>query len=82
MIYNVADELLISWTLLLQTSHEMHKGRYRSSSNPYDRGVLGNIKECLFENLPPPSVDFRAVAQPDLTGSATATYAFAVHSGC
>ncbi|CAM0906034.1 unnamed protein product [Alopecurus aequalis] len=52
-----------------QTSHERHKGRYRSSSNPYDRGVLRNIKECLLIKLPPPRVDFRAVAQPNFTGS-------------
>ncbi|KAM0838105.1 hypothetical protein ACQ4PT_061184 [Festuca glaucescens] len=49
-----------------QTSHERHKGRYRSSPNPYDRGVHRNIKDCLFGTLPPPRVDFRAVAQPNL----------------
>ncbi|KQK16026.2 hypothetical protein BRADI_1g26370v3 [Brachypodium distachyon] len=45
------------------TSHERHKERYRSSSNPYDRGAVGNIKECLFQKLPPPRVNFRAVAE-------------------
>jgi len=46
----------------VQTSHERYKGRYRSSPNPYDKGVVGNIKECLFDKLPPPRVDFRAAA--------------------
>ncbi|KAK1680174.1 hypothetical protein QYE76_041022 [Lolium multiflorum] len=54
-----------------QTSHERHKGRYRSSPNPYDRGVLRNIKDCLFESLPPPRVDFRSVAQPNLMDQQT-----------
>ncbi|CAL5086490.1 unnamed protein product [Urochloa decumbens] len=45
------------------TSHEMDKGRYRSSPNPYDKGALANIRECLFEELPPPRVDFRAAAE-------------------
>ncbi|WVZ66063.1 hypothetical protein U9M48_015337 [Paspalum notatum var. saurae] len=47
-----------------KTSHEWEKGRYRSSPNPYDKGALGNIKECLFDKLPPPGVDFRATAEP------------------
>uniref|UniRef100_A0ACD5UZQ4 Uncharacterized protein n=1 Tax=Avena sativa TaxID=4498 RepID=A0ACD5UZQ4_AVESA len=67
-----------------QTSHETHKGQYRSSHNPYDRGVLRNFRECLFEKLPPPRVDFRAVAQPNLIGSAATTLAFSqftIHSG-
>ncbi|XP_012699189.1 probable protein S-acyltransferase 2 [Setaria italica] len=48
------------------TSHEMEKGRYRSSPNPYDKGALANIRECLFEKLPPPRIDFRAAAEPNL----------------
>ncbi|KAJ1291072.1 hypothetical protein BS78_02G291700 [Paspalum vaginatum] len=47
-----------------KTSHEWEKGRYRSSANPYDKGALGNIKECLFDKLPPPGVDFGAAAEP------------------
>ncbi|XP_039835249.1 probable protein S-acyltransferase 7 [Panicum virgatum] len=46
------------------TSHEMEKGRYHSSPNPYDKGALENIREYLFEKLPPPRVDFRAAAEP------------------
>ncbi|KAK3125134.1 hypothetical protein QOZ80_7BG0600600 [Eleusine coracana subsp. coracana] len=53
-----------------KTRHERHKGRHRSSPNPYDEGTLGNIKECLFKKLPAPQVDFRAVAQPDLESMA------------
>jgi palmitoyltransferase ZDHHC9/14/18 len=50
----------------VQTSHERYKGQYRSSPNPYDKGVVGNIKECLFDKLPPPRVDFRAAAEAEL----------------
>ncbi|PVH64924.1 hypothetical protein PAHAL_2G386900 [Panicum hallii] len=46
------------------TSHEMEKGRYHSSPNPYDKGALANIRESLLEKLPPPRVDFRAAAEP------------------
>ncbi|XP_062188836.1 probable protein S-acyltransferase 7 [Phragmites australis] len=49
-----------------KTSNERHKGQYRSSPNPYDKGALKNIKECLFEKLPPQGVDFRAAAEPNL----------------
>ncbi|KAK3127147.1 hypothetical protein QOZ80_7AG0568940 [Eleusine coracana subsp. coracana] len=52
------------------TRHERHNGRHRSSPNPYDEGTLENIKECLFKKLPPPQVDFRAVAEPDLESTA------------
>ncbi|KAL6656722.1 hypothetical protein ACP70R_004502 [Stipagrostis hirtigluma subsp. patula] len=56
-----------------ETSHESEKGCYRSSPNPYDKGALGNIKECLLEKLPPPRVDFRALAEPELAlGARTA----------
>jgi palmitoyltransferase ZDHHC9/14/18 len=48
----------------MQTSHEMEKGRYHSSPNPYDKGALANIRESLLEKLPPPRVDFRAAAEP------------------
>jgi palmitoyltransferase ZDHHC9/14/18 len=44
----------------------MEKGRYRSSPNPYDKGALANIRERLFEKLPPPRIDFRAAAEPNL----------------
>lgn len=32
--------------------------------NPYDKGVVSNIKEALFAKLPPSKVDFQAVAMP------------------
>ena len=50
--------------MVMQTSHEMEKGRYHSSPNPYDKGALENIREYPFEKLPPPRVDFRAAAEP------------------
>ena len=50
--------------MVMQTSHEMEKGRYHSSPNPYDKGALENIREYLFEKLLPPRVDFRAAAEP------------------
>ncbi|TVU38922.1 hypothetical protein EJB05_12319 [Eragrostis curvula] len=48
------------------TNNEWHKGRNHTSPNPYDEGTMGNIRECLFEKLSPPRVDFRAVAEPNL----------------
>ncbi|KAL6657962.1 hypothetical protein ACP70R_005742 [Stipagrostis hirtigluma subsp. patula] len=56
-----------------KTSHESNKGMYRNSPDPYDRGALANIKECLFEKLPPPRVDFRAVIEPDMGSAARPT---------
>lgn len=56
-----------------QTSHERYKGRYRESPNPYNKGALRNIREWLFDKLPPPRVDFRAVAGPNLGSAARTT---------
>ncbi|KAL5197053.1 hypothetical protein ABZP36_000565 [Zizania latifolia] len=47
-----------------QTSHDLYRDRYSSSPNPYNKGALNNIKEFLFARLPPPRVDFRALAEP------------------
>ncbi|XP_077242203.1 putative protein S-acyltransferase 1 [Tasmannia lanceolata] len=45
---------------LNQTSYESFRQRYKGSTNPYDKGVLGNIKEVLLKKLPPSRVNFRA----------------------
>ncbi|OMO93705.1 hypothetical protein CCACVL1_06373 [Corchorus capsularis] len=43
-----------------QTAYENFRYRYQSSPNPYDKGIISNIKEVLFAPLPPSRVDFRA----------------------
>ncbi|OMO72263.1 Zinc finger, DHHC-type, palmitoyltransferase [Corchorus olitorius] len=43
-----------------QTTYENFRYRYESSPNPYDKGIISNIKEVLFAPLPPSRVDFRA----------------------
>lgn len=42
-----------------QTSRENYKQRYRNCLNSYDKGFLMNIKEALFQKLPPSGVNFR-----------------------
>lgn len=49
---------------LMQTAYENFRKRYEGSSNPYDKGIIGNIREVLFAPLPPSRVDFRAEAMP------------------
>ncbi|KAG6748662.1 hypothetical protein POTOM_048591 [Populus tomentosa] len=42
-----------------QTGYENFRQRYMESQNPFDKGILSNIMEVLFEPLPPSRVDFR-----------------------
>ncbi|KAG8099855.1 hypothetical protein GUJ93_ZPchr0013g37100 [Zizania palustris] len=46
-----------------QTSHDLYRDRYSNSPNPYNKGSLNNIKECLLVRLPPARVDFRALVE-------------------
>ncbi|XP_042401493.1 probable protein S-acyltransferase 7 [Zingiber officinale] len=48
-----------------QTARENFKQRYAHAANPYDKGVLRNIKEALFARLPPSKLNFRAVVEAD-----------------
>ncbi|XWS23014.1 hypothetical protein CRYUN_Cryun29cG0084800 [Craigia yunnanensis] len=47
-----------------QTAYENFRYRYKGSPNPYDKGIISNIKEVLFAPLPTPRVDFRAEVIP------------------
>ncbi|XWS34270.1 hypothetical protein CRYUN_Cryun21dG0026300 [Craigia yunnanensis] len=47
-----------------QTAYENFRYPYEGSPNPYDKGIISNIKEVLFAPLPPPRVDFRAEVMP------------------
>nr|AQX44144.1 hypothetical protein [Apostasia odorata] len=62
--------------ILNQTARENFKQRYAESPNPYDKGLLSNIKEALFTRLPPSKVNFRAVVEKQ-DGSLTRTASIA-----
>ncbi|KAJ0052781.1 hypothetical protein Pint_02029 [Pistacia integerrima] len=51
-----------------QTAYENFRQRYVDSQNPYDKGILSNVKEVLFAPVPPSRVDFRAEVMPTPTG--------------
>ncbi|XP_015577875.1 probable protein S-acyltransferase 1 [Ricinus communis] len=44
-----------------QTAYENFRQFYVGCRNPFDKGILSNIKEALFSALPPSGVDFREV---------------------
>ena len=46
--------------ILMQTGYENFRQSYMGSQNPFDKGMPSNIREVLFEPLPPSRVDFRA----------------------
>ncbi|KAJ0110470.1 hypothetical protein Patl1_02016 [Pistacia atlantica] len=52
----------------LATAYENFRQRYVDSQNPYDKGILSNVKEVLFAPVPPSRVDFRAEVMPTPTG--------------
>ncbi|KAJ9170072.1 hypothetical protein P3X46_018206 [Hevea brasiliensis] len=47
-----------------QTAYENFRQCYVGSGNPFDRGILCNIKEALFSPLQPSKVDFHAEITP------------------
>ncbi|PON83833.1 Zinc finger, DHHC-type, palmitoyltransferase [Trema orientale] len=47
-----------------QTAYENFRQRFVGSKSPYDKGILGNMKEVLFVGMPPSRVDFRAKVTP------------------
>lgn len=44
----------------MQTGYEHYRQRYANTRNPFDKGVLCNVKEGLFMPVPPSKIDFRA----------------------
>lgn len=61
---------LIFFPCFLQTAYENFRQSYVGSKNPFDKGILNNIKEFLFEPLPPSRVDFRAEVTPRWSSAA------------
>ncbi|KAH0468948.1 hypothetical protein IEQ34_002180 [Dendrobium chrysotoxum] len=59
--------------LSLQTARENFKQRYSNSRNPYDKGMINNIKEALFTRLPPSKINFRAAVEEAQDGSIRST---------
>ncbi|KAE8699057.1 ruBisCO large subunit-binding protein subunit alpha [Hibiscus syriacus] len=51
-------------TAFNQTAYENFRNQYEGSLNPYDKGIISNIKEVLIAPLPPSRVDFRAEVIP------------------
>ncbi|XP_019187729.1 PREDICTED: probable protein S-acyltransferase 4 isoform X2 [Ipomoea nil] len=48
-----------------QTTYENFRYRYDKKDNPYNKGMLQNIKEILFSKIPPPLNDFRATVHEE-----------------
>jgi len=48
-----------------QTTYENFRYRYDMKENPYNKGLINNIKEVFFSKIPPSSNDFRAYIQED-----------------
>ncbi|KAK8522734.1 hypothetical protein V6N12_056434 [Hibiscus sabdariffa] len=51
-------------TAINQTAYENFRNQYEGSPNPYDKGIISNIKEVVFAPLPPSKVDFRTEVMP------------------
>ncbi|KAL5994827.1 hypothetical protein ACLOJK_024884 [Asimina triloba] len=59
----VKCELL--WLAIIKTTYENFRSRYDKKDNPYDTGILRNIKEALFTKTPPSMNDFRSLVVDD-----------------
>lgn len=45
--------------IYLQTTYENFRYRYDKKENPYNRGIVKNLKEILFSSITPSLVNFR-----------------------
>lgn len=56
---------------MLQSTYENYRHLFDEKENPYDKGMLGNIKEVFFSSIPPSLIDFRSfvVEEPVEVGS-------------
>ncbi|KAJ4706785.1 S-acyltransferase [Melia azedarach] len=60
-----------------QTTYENFRYRYDKKENPFNKGIIKNIKELFFSKIPPSMINFRIwVTEEDesVVGSATAEF--------
>ncbi|KAL9425170.1 hypothetical protein AB3S75_032161 [Citrus x aurantiifolia] len=60
-----------------QTTYENFRYRYDKKENPFNRGILKNIKELFFSKIPPSMINFRTWVTEDddsVAGSAAAEF--------
>ncbi|CDP10808.1 unnamed protein product [Coffea canephora] len=69
-VYLIAINQVFTYiiTVYLKTSYEHFHQKYVNSGNPYDKGILGNIKEVPLASQLPSSVNFRADVEPGWFG--------------
>lgn len=49
----------------LQTTYENFRYRYDKKENPYNKGVIRNLREVFFSKIPPSMNEFRAYIEED-----------------
>lgn len=64
----------------MQTTYENFRARYDGKTNPYNHGVILNIKEIFFSKIPPSKNDFRAQVTEDSSGFAPSNSMGRAHS--
>ncbi|XP_030525817.2 probable protein S-acyltransferase 1 isoform X1 [Rhodamnia argentea] len=58
-----------------QTTYENFRYRYEKKENPYNKGMLQNVKELVFGKIPPSMIGFRTwTAEYDTGGSVTSEF--------
>lgn len=58
----------------MQTTYENFRFRYDKKENPYNRGIIRNLKEIFLSKIPPSMNDFRSLvweSEPNPGGSIT-----------
>ncbi|CAK9144254.1 unnamed protein product [Ilex paraguariensis] len=48
-----------------QTTYENFRYRYDKKENPYNKGMIGNLKEVFLSKIQPSMIDFQAFVQED-----------------
>lgn len=49
----------------MQTTYENFRYRYDKKENPYNRGMIRNLREVFFSKIPPSSNKFRTIVEDD-----------------
>lgn len=52
-------------TVHLQTTYENFRYRYEKKKNPYNMGIVWNLKEVFFSKIPPSLINFRELVTED-----------------
>lgn len=68
----------------MQTTYEAFRAQYIKTENPFNQGVIKNLKEIFISKIPPSLIDFRSIVkedEPTETNTATSKEIVSIEMG-